>query len=139
MKTLTMKQPWASLIMSGEKRVENRTWATKHRGPLLIHASQRYDKAGAELLDRLGIDYLGRADAPRGVILGQVDLVDVVDTRPGIKRQQTFQEMGNENNLADDPLALGPVCWIVTDPKPLKEPIEARGKLSLWNFDLAEI
>ena len=41
---LTILEPWASGIVFGTKRVENRTWRTRHRGPLLIHAgrSRRY-------------------------------------------------------------------------------------------------
>jgi len=40
MKALTISQPYASLIASGEKWVENRTWATRYRGPLAIHAGR---------------------------------------------------------------------------------------------------
>lgn len=39
METLSVKQPWASLIVCGAKDVENRTWTTPYRGRLLIHAS----------------------------------------------------------------------------------------------------
>ena len=38
MKVLTIKQPWATLIMQGNKRFEFRSWQTKYRGDLLIHA-----------------------------------------------------------------------------------------------------
>ena len=34
MKALTIKQPWASLIVHGIKDIENRTWRTDYRGPL---------------------------------------------------------------------------------------------------------
>jgi hypothetical protein len=39
MKTLSIRQPYASLICRGIKKVENRSWETKYRGKLLIHAS----------------------------------------------------------------------------------------------------
>ena len=39
MKTLSLIQPWASLIALGEKRIETRSWGTRYRGPLAIHAS----------------------------------------------------------------------------------------------------
>ena len=55
MKCITVRQPWADLIASGAKRVENRTWRTHHRGPLLIHAAK-----------------------PTGAIIAIVDLIDVV-------------------------------------------------------------
>ncbi|MBP2834703.1 ASCH domain-containing protein [Dickeya parazeae] len=41
MKALSVRQPWAWLIVNGFKDVENRSWNTKHRGPVLIHASSR--------------------------------------------------------------------------------------------------
>lgn len=40
MKTLTLHQPWASLIAMGVKKIETRSWGTKYRGPLAIHAGQ---------------------------------------------------------------------------------------------------
>lgn len=45
MKAISIKQPWAWLIVNGHKDIENRTWATKHRGPILIHASKKIDMA----------------------------------------------------------------------------------------------
>jgi hypothetical protein len=38
MRTLSIRQPWAWLIVNGHKPVENRDWATSFRGPVLIHA-----------------------------------------------------------------------------------------------------
>ena len=43
MKAISIRQPWAWLIVHGYKDVENRTWATKHRGPILIHAGKTLD------------------------------------------------------------------------------------------------
>lgn len=40
MKIITVKEPWASKILNGEKTIETRTWKTKHRGKILLHASQ---------------------------------------------------------------------------------------------------
>ena len=45
MKVITIKQPWASLACLGIKDIENRTWATKIRGTVLIHAAQTYQTA----------------------------------------------------------------------------------------------
>ena len=39
MKALSIRQPWAWLILHGGKDIENRTWATKLRGRVLIHAA----------------------------------------------------------------------------------------------------
>lgn len=44
MKTITLHQPWASLVALGVKTIETRSWPTKHRGPLAIHAGKRRPK-----------------------------------------------------------------------------------------------
>lgn len=41
MKALTIRQPWASLIGLGVKTIETRSWTTRYRGPLAIHAGKR--------------------------------------------------------------------------------------------------
>jgi hypothetical protein len=46
MKALSIRQPWAFLIVNGFKPLENRTWKTQTRGEILIHASKSFDKAG---------------------------------------------------------------------------------------------
>jgi len=43
MKAILIRQPWAWLIVHGYKDVENRTWSTKYRGPILIHAGKTLD------------------------------------------------------------------------------------------------
>lgn len=48
MKALSIRQPWAWAIVQGLKPVENRTWAPRHVGELLIHAGQMVDDAGLQ-------------------------------------------------------------------------------------------
>jgi hypothetical protein len=47
---LSVRQPWAWAIVSGYKDVENRSWPTNYRGTLFIHAGQRLDRAGLDVL-----------------------------------------------------------------------------------------
>ena len=44
MKALTIKEPWASLIINGYKTYEFRSWNTSYRGKILIHAGRGFDK-----------------------------------------------------------------------------------------------
>lgn len=44
-RALTIRQPWAGAIAYADKRVENRTWPTGHRGAVLIHSSKTIDRA----------------------------------------------------------------------------------------------
>ena len=78
MKVLTIKQPWASLIIEGYKEYEFRSWKTNYRGELLIHAGKSIDK---EAYKRLG-KYL--INMPLGKIIGKVELLDC------IKQQKIF-------------------------------------------------
>jgi hypothetical protein len=61
MKAVSIKQPWEYLVVTGAKLIENRTWRTSWRGPLLIHAAKEIDK---DALDAEGIDRRGWCSAP---------------------------------------------------------------------------
>src|ERR1700746_2671571 len=49
-KALTIRQPWAELILRGRKPYELRSWRTKYRGPLIIHAAMKIDAEDARQL-----------------------------------------------------------------------------------------
>ena len=81
MKAISIRQPWAALIVAGIKDIENRTWQTKYRGKLLIHASQKADKEGFKMMKELGIPEIivsSMLDYSGGII-GEVNLVDCVE------------------------------------------------------------
>lgn len=118
MKAISVRQPWAGLIVLGVKDIENRTWFTLHRGPLLIHASKARDE---EVIQR-AIKALSEAghhvtpdDFPLGGIVGQVDVIDCV------------QEHGSE--WFD-----GPWGWVLENAQRLAfRPL--RGKLGLFTVE----
>jgi hypothetical protein len=89
MKTLSIRQPWAWLVANGHKDIENRTWPTSYRGPLLIHASKGMTRA--EWDDVWGFVFCGfgipaelssmlpkHDQLDRGGIIGIADLFDCV-------------------------------------------------------------
>ncbi len=98
MKALSIRQPWASLIVLGLKDIENRTWPTRQRGNVLVHASKgmthsEHEDAIAFAIDAIRSDPrhvgatktrtlrdLGFAfdDLQRGGIIGSIDIVDCV-------------------------------------------------------------
>jgi hypothetical protein len=87
MKALSIRQPWAHLIVLGGKDIENRSWNTKHRGPFLIHAAKgctfsEQVSAGdfvRSLQDEKAYHVLKSAwRAPRMGIIAVANLVDVV-------------------------------------------------------------
>jgi hypothetical protein len=69
---LSIRQPWAYLVITAQKSVELRSWGTNYRGPLVIHAAQRIEETAVEYFG------LGAVRWPVGVALGVVQLVDVV-------------------------------------------------------------
>ena len=127
MKVLTIKQPWATLIMQGNKRFEFRSWQTKYRGELLIHAGKGIDK---EAVKRLA-NYLPQ-ELPQGEILGKVTLVDC------IKMTHEFKEklLKENSDIYTKSSFQGNYGWQLEDVHVFDEPIEAKGHLSLWEYDI---
>lgn len=121
MKALTICQPYPHLIFIGEKPVENRTWYTDYRGPLLIHAGKNRS-------------WLSDGDEARaaasghplvfGAIVGRVELVDCV-------RVQRYLRMHPKH--ADSEHVNGPWCWVVQKPVRFENPIPWRGALGLFD------
>ena len=89
MKAISIRQPWAWLIANGHKDIENRTWSTKYRGQVLIHASKgmtraEYDDAKGFVFMGIDIpaDLFGKLPKPeqleRGGIVGIATITDCV-------------------------------------------------------------
>src|SRR6476661_3662016 len=78
LKTLSLLQPWASLVILGAKKIQTRSWRTAHRGELLIHAS--LGKKGGVLVSEAPFKkYIPDfKQLPFGAIIGKVYLEDVV-------------------------------------------------------------
>ena len=71
MKCLSLKQPYAELLVSGKKTIELRNWNTRFRGKFLIHASKNVDKERLESVD------INHDKLSRGAIIGTAVLYDV--------------------------------------------------------------
>jgi hypothetical protein len=83
MKALSIRQPWAWLIVNGHKDIENRCWKTHFRGKIYVQASKgmtqdEYNQAFVIAGDH-GIDLPYPNDLERGGIVGTVEIVDCVD------------------------------------------------------------
>lgn len=72
MKALSIRQPWVELILRFGKDVENRSWCTRYRGTLWLHASHTIDVDVCRLLN------IPACELITGAIVGQVELVDCV-------------------------------------------------------------
>lgn len=124
MKTLTLKQPWATVIASGIKKYEFRSWKTTYRGPLLIHAGIGVDKEAMKSLKTLGLNY------PKSEIVCLVELEDC------IKVDEMFlKQLLQENELVYRNTKIGEYAWKIKLIKVLSIP-DVKGKLSLWEYEV---
>ena len=80
MKALSLKQPWADLIVQGKKIIETRKWRTNFRGEFYIHASTSFDKKNCESF--------GIKNPVTGALIGKVELVNVKE----YKNKKEFDE-----------------------------------------------
>lgn len=84
MKALSIRQPWAWLILNAGKNIENRDWPTRMRGRILIHASKGMTRADYESACYTAMTADARIEIPeldaleRGGIVGSIEIVDCV-------------------------------------------------------------
>lgn len=79
MKAISLWQPWASLWLTDRKIHETRGRRTSHRGMLLVHAAQRFERDVEDDLRAILEDEFGghwSMDLPTGALIGVVELVD---------------------------------------------------------------
>ncbi len=116
MKAISIRQPWAWLIVHGGKDIENRTWQTKFRGRLLVHAASGMSVAeyeAARIIADTNNAYMpDYENLKRGGIIGSVEIVDCVT------------ESGS-------PWFFGPFGFVLRDPNPLPF-IPLKGALGLF-------
>ena len=131
MKVLSVRQPWAWLLFNG-KDIENRTWSTTYRGPLLIHASLGTDPENFMPKQREYIESAGIVipeDLPRGAIVGSVNLSGVV----GQQRDNSGTTTGQDGTTAS-PWFEGPYGFLMTDAVEFEKPIQWRGQLGIRDY-----
>ncbi|HEY1020688.1 MAG TPA: ASCH domain-containing protein [Flavisolibacter sp.] len=133
MKTISLLQPWATLVIRGVKTIETRSWQTAYRGPLLIHASQ--GKKGSVLCKQAPLrEHIPDFTAlPFGAIIGSVTLQDIVPVEMlHLPAAAIAAGTLEEKAFGDD--TRGRYAWLFTDPIPLETPIYLGGSLGLWNY-----
>lgn len=159
MKAITIRQPWASLIAIGDKLYETRTWPTKYRGPIAIHAGKELDilLATTDHLTACGITPENAKDLPRGAVIAIADLVNVwhivfhpgtdVDVAKHIsigaesmstdKHAPDFGDyfVPTEKEKAFGYWVPGNYAWELKNVRILPEPIPAKGRLGLWDWE----
>lgn len=135
---LTVCQPYAELIMSGRKRVENRTWPTKHRGRLAIHAGKSRAWMGdTHVVDGVEVDGFGLKPSSLafGAVIGEVQVLDCVPfaaIKAGTYDKQYAWLVTHEH-------AEGPWCWILGDTPKRYDPVPWTGAQKLFDIDVVKL
>lgn len=141
MKALSIKQPWAQLIASGIKDIENRTWKTHFRGRIFIHASgdlKLLKKSGNELFTReQWLVTPSKISTVSSAIIGEVDIIDCVVNHHSIWAEKTGGKYVGDGVfvLSEKPI----YNWVLANPVLYEKPIlNVKGKLSFWEFEKPE-
>lgn len=152
MKAISLWQPWASLIILGEKEYETRGWKTGYRGPLLIHASKRavlkeldfaldcpymqealksYRPDSQLLPDRKSLltPKLARFVLPFGKLLGTVDLIDCIST------EQTRGKISNKEYMFGN-YGADRYAWKLANPVMFEQPIDYTGEQGIFDVNV---
>lgn len=140
MKCISVRQPWATLLVIGAKGVETRSWAIDHEGPLAIHAAKLWtrelnDLCGREpfrsALEAAGFapetwQRRGDTAANWGLPLGKI--VGVCNLRK-VEPVDLVRATLSARELAFGNYASGRFAWMTDDPRPLDIPMPWRGRL----------
>ncbi len=128
MKVLSIKEPFATLIKDGTKIYETRSWKTKYRGEIYIHASISLSKS--ENVHN-AIKYL-KSEINPGYILCKCELIDCIPMT-----EEFINYINSETNEANyGRYSIGRYAWKLKVLEILPNPIKAKGKLGIWNLDI---
>ncbi len=122
-KALTVRQPWAELILRGRKPFELRSWRTKYRGPLVIHAASKVD---AHQVRRLGFN-------PESFVTSAfVGVAVLSDVRPHTRADARLLK----KKRAGFGWFPGNFSWVLKKPRRISA-VWAKGQLSLFKVPRA--
>lgn len=123
MKVITIKQPYASMIINGYKKYEFRSWKTNYRGKLLIHAGSSVDKEDMEYYSYLNIE-----EYPKMKIIGECTLSDCIFI------DDSFDKELRKNKIYSKHSRKGLYAWKLDNIKMYNKYIDIKGQLGLWNY-----
>lgn len=126
MKVITIKEPWATLIAEGYKEYEFRTWKTKYRGEILIHAGKGIDKDAMERFKHLNLNY------SCGQIIAKATITDCIYVDDEFIRSVVPKDPLVYKNIINGFDGYG---FKLENVEKI-EPIKVNGKLSLWDYEL---
>lgn len=147
MKALSLTQPWASLVASGAKRIETRSWSTSYRGRVAIHASKGFPLdcrvlcSTQPFLRELTRAGLSVPEMPLGAIVATATLAECFLTGDTLNYRHVSRTVRGAHGLTYDitPQEIefgnyepGRYGWVLVDVCQLPTPIRCKGALGLW-------
>lgn len=155
MKALSILQPWATLIAIGAKKIETRSWPTNYRGPIAIHASKGFPRQAKDICfkepfltalcegDVFPKDWITEMESPKdmfplGAIIAIGNLHKVGDIF--LRKDGPTMVRGLELPMRSPELEFGNFTpgrfgWCITGVYLLNDPIPAKGRLGLWDWE----
>ena len=120
---LSVKQPWAELILEGRKTIEIRTWSMEYRGPVWLHTGKSPDEGATARF--------GSPSLFLGGFVGMVTIDEIVPFDRDRWEKWRPQHLDNGNRRPDF------LAWLLSDVRRLDNPLPARGGLKLFTVDPA--
>lgn len=121
-RAITLHPCWAWAVAHSTKRIENRSWPTKHRGLIYIHAGcgsvKREDRESlTRRLAHIGVDYPDESRFTRGALVAVAELYDCIQLR-----ESQLGAWGCSDSWH----------FLLRDVRPLAHPIQMKGSLGIW-------
>lgn len=126
MKVITIKQPFASMIAAGIKEYEFRTWKTKYRGEILIHAGKGIDKKAMKKFVGYGLDY------PSGCIVAKAVLTECIEVDEAFRMHLSKKNPSVYSSIIKHTEWEGYAFRL--DKIEKIEPVSVKGRLSIWEY-----
>jgi len=133
MKVISIIEPWATLIKEGKKCIETRSWKTNYRGEIYIHASaKKISKSSPEIQNLLKL--IPNVNMNYGHIICKASLVDCKYMDEEFIKNIKL----NRQEYIGGFYSIGRYAWVLQDVKVLKNPIQVKGHLGIWNYNYEE-
>ena len=130
MKVISIKEPFASLIMLGIKNIETRSWKTNYRGEIYIHASLTNSKIDEERKEKLLKLLPDNFEFNKGYIICKAKLIDCV-----YMDDKYIEKIKKDKiNYLCGRYEVGRYAWILENVEVIDK-IPAKGKLGIWNYN----
>jgi activating signal cointegrator 1 len=127
MKVITIKQPHASLIANNNKKVEIRSWKTKYRGEVYIHAGSNIDKQYLDMYK----DIIDINNLPTKKIIAKCNIVDCI-----LITEDNIDILNKNNNgYQISKKLIGQYGFILDNIIEINNNKEIKGQLGLWNIE----